>query len=151
MRIYIAGPMGAFPDDEFNRKSFEIAWNKITQMGHIAISPHFLESTIDIETRSRIGMGQVYRYALPIDIFALSSCDGAIALPGWHDSRGSRVEEHVSRLMEIPWDVGNQYDSPQNHAPTGPPKNDDEKHALEMYIHECVKSLENRLKEKTDA
>jgi len=142
MRIYIAGPMGAFPDDDFNRKSFELAWKKITEMGHIAISPHFLESTIDIESRNKMGMGQVYKYALPIDIFALSSCEAAIALPGWRKSRGSCFEEHAARLMEIHWAEMGQYDYPANFAPAGPPRNHVETEALNHYVHEMVKYLE---------
>ena len=141
MRIYIAGPMGAFPDDDFNRKSFELAWKKITEMGHIAISPHFLESTIDIESRNKMGMGQVYKYALPIDIFALSSCDAAIALPGWRTSRGSCFEEHAARLMEIHW-----AEKATVRSMEGPPRNDADREVLNHYVHDAVKYLETTMR-----
>ena len=103
MRVYIAGPMGKWALQDYNRASFEQAWNHLTKAGVTAISPHFLESAIDIEARARMGAGALYRYAIPIDIFALSSCQAALALPGWEDSKGSCVEQVNAGLMEIPW------------------------------------------------
>jgi hypothetical protein len=84
------------------RAAFTYAWNRLMQAGFTAISPHFLENAIDIETRAHKSKEEVYRYALPIDLFALSSCDAIMVLPGWADSDGTNFELHGARLMGIP-------------------------------------------------
>jgi len=101
IRIYIAGPMTGLPD--FNRAAFTYAWNRLTRLGYEVVSPHFLESVIEIESRTQMGPGAVYRYALPMDLFALSSCRFVVALPGWEQSNGANFEKHGADLMNIPW------------------------------------------------
>lgn len=88
---------------DHNRASFAKAWNKFTQAGFDVVSPHFLESVIEIDTRATMGPGHVYRYAIPIDVFAISSVDVCVALPGWEHSKGCKLEKHCAELMHIPW------------------------------------------------
>lgn len=104
MRVYIAGKMTGMPDN--NRPAFATAWNLLMQAGVDAVSPHFLESAIEIDTRSKMGTAAVYRHVLPVDTFAISSVDAVIALPGWEDSRGAQFEKHFADLIEIPWITG---------------------------------------------
>ena len=101
MRVYIAAPMTGHPDN--NRASFAYAWNELIEAGFDATSPHFLESSIEIETRAKMGTASVYRHVLPVDVFAISSVDAVLALPGWEDSRGAKFEKHFAELIEIPW------------------------------------------------
>ena len=101
MRVYLAGPMTGLPQN--NREAFAYAWNKLIEEGFDAISPHFLESAIEIETRAKMGTAAVYRHVLPVDCFAISSADAVLALPGWEDSRGCNFERHFADLIEIPW------------------------------------------------
>lgn len=101
MRVYIAGPMTGLPDN--NRAAFAYAWNRLMEAGFDAVSPHFMESAIEVETKARMGTAAVYRHVLPVDIFALSSVDAVLALPGWEQSRGAKFEKHFADLIEVPW------------------------------------------------
>jgi hypothetical protein len=92
--------MTGHPDH--NRAAFTYAWNRLQAAGYTAISPHFLENGIEVEARAKSGVAEIYRYALPIDLFAMSSCDAVMSLPGWENSRGSLFEGHGAGLMEIP-------------------------------------------------
>ena len=49
MRVYIAGPMTDVVNN--NRPAFARAWNELIRHGFDAISPHFLESAVEIDTR----------------------------------------------------------------------------------------------------
>lgn len=101
MRVYIAGPMTGQPNN--NRDAFAFAWNRLIEAGVDPVSPHFLESAIEIENRTRMGTAAVYRHVLPVDCFAISSVDAVVALPGWETSRGCLFEKHFADLIEIPW------------------------------------------------
>jgi hypothetical protein len=124
MRIYVAGPMTGLPDN--NRKAFAFAWNRLMDAGFDAVSPHFLESAIEVETRAKIGIAAVYRHVLPVDLFALSGVDGVLALPGWEESRGAKFEKHFADLIEIPWVVSSD---PLNTQ-------------LEVWVTDCINQLE---------
>lgn len=126
-RVYVAGPMTGIPDQ--NRPAFRFAWNHLTQRGFHVISPHFLESSIEVDTRAAIGTGEVYRYALPIDIFALSSCSYVVALPGWETSNGAGFERHGAELMRIPW-IAPEYTSDE--YPGG----------LDDWLDECIDMIQ---------
>ena len=96
--------MTNMPDN--NRAAFAFAWNRLIEAGVDAVSPHFLESAIEIENRTRMGTAAVYRHVLPVDCFAISSVDAVLALPGWEGSRGCLFEKHFADLIEIPWVSG---------------------------------------------
>jgi hypothetical protein len=83
------------------RAAFTYAWKRLHEAGFTPVSPHFLENGIDIETRAKMSKEEVYKYALPIDIFALSSCDAMMVLPRWETSDGTRFEMHGASLMGI--------------------------------------------------
>jgi hypothetical protein len=89
--------------DNNNRKAFAYAWNKLVERGFDPVSPHFLESAIEIETRAKMGTAAVYRHVLPVDCFAISSVDAVLALPYWRYSKGCQFEKHFADLIEIPW------------------------------------------------
>ncbi len=101
IRLYIAGPMTDVTNE--NHPAFRTAWHMGLQRGHHMVSPHFLESVIEVQTRVKLGPAAVYRHVLPIDVYALSSCDAVIALPGWHSSKGCKLEAMAADLMGIPW------------------------------------------------
>jgi hypothetical protein len=98
-RVYIGGPMTKEKDK--GTAAFVYAWNRLKKAGYYPVSPHHLENAIDIETRAKLSKEEVYRYALPIDIFALSSCDVMIVLPRYYDSDGTGFEQHGAKLMGI--------------------------------------------------
>lgn len=122
-KIYVAGPMSGMPD--YNRRTFQIAWNYLTMKGHLPVSPHFLEAPVEVDSRARLGPEVLYRHVLPLDIFALSTTEAVIALPGWEVSKGCGFEEHAASLMGIPWI------SPDDEYPTD---HDD----LIGYLDECL-------------
>ncbi len=101
MRVYIAGPMTGYKDN--NRHAFAFAWNRLMEAGFDAVSPHFMESAIEVETKARMGQPAVYRHVLPVDLFALSSVDAVLALDGWENSKGALFERHFTTLIQIPW------------------------------------------------
>ena len=47
MRVYVAGPMTGMENN--NREAFAYAWNRLLEAGVDPVSPHFLESAIEIE------------------------------------------------------------------------------------------------------
>lgn len=104
MRVYIAGPMTGLPEN--NGPAFAKAWRMLHDAGHDPISPHFLESSLPPEVRERMGTGGIYRSVLPIDVFAMSTVDAVLALPGWQFSRGAKFEKHFADLCDIPWVSG---------------------------------------------
>lgn len=101
MRVYVAGPMTGILDN--NKPAFALAWTRLHEAGFEAISPHFLESVMEVKTREAMGTAAVYRHVLPVDIFALSSVEAVLALPNWQGSRGAKLEKHFADLIEIPW------------------------------------------------
>jgi hypothetical protein len=134
-RVYIAGPMTGIP--EHNHPAFKAAWNALTQAGYEAISPHFIESVIEIDSRVQIGQGAVYRYALPIDTFALSSCEAVVALPGWEQSQGCGFEKHAADLMDIPWvapEWSDRWCETENQIMN-----------LDLYLNDCITLLKQEL------
>ena len=135
MRVSIPGPMGKYKDEDYNRASFAFAWNHLTVAGITAISPHFLESAIEIDARAKMSIEAVYRYAIPIDIFALSSCDYAIALPGWEGSKGCVCEKVNADIMGIPWIAP---DTVLVGGPSGIGN------GLDEYLEQCVEELKER-------
>jgi hypothetical protein len=136
MRVYIAGPMNGYPD--FNKGSFLKAWNILMAAGYDATSPHFLENKIEVEVRARRGVDAIYRYALPIDIYAISGVDAVVALPGWERSRGAGFEKHAADLMGIPW-VAPEYTSDEYPMTEGVTDED----MLEFWINDCIAILED--------
>ncbi len=92
--------MSDVPDH--NREAFQYAWNRLMRANFTAVSPHHLENGIEIDTRAKCGKAEIYKYALPIDLFALSSCDLMMTLPDSDDSRGLAFEIHGANLFEIP-------------------------------------------------
>ncbi len=136
MRIYVAGPMTGLPDN--NRAAFAYAWNRLMEAGLDAVSPHFMESAIEVETKARMGTAAVYRHVLPVDLFALSSVDGVLALPGWEDSRGAKFEKHFADLIEIPW-VTTVSDG--DFIPGFPDDMDMQRHVLEYGVAKAIDTL----------
>lgn len=99
-RVYIGGKMTGVLNH--NRDAFQYAWNRLMRAGYTAVSPHHLENGIEIDVRALAGKGEIYKYALPIDLFALSSCDGMMVLPDSDESNGLKFEIHGAGLFEIP-------------------------------------------------
>lgn len=97
-RVYIMGPMSGRPN--LNREAFSIANDKLLLHGYWPINPHHIESPFP--RGEPFKQEQMYRQVMPMDVFALSTADAVIALPGWEMSRGSALEAHAADLMGIP-------------------------------------------------
>ena len=94
VRVYIAGPMRGIA--EHNYPAFHAAAASLRAKGHEVISP--AEINADWANYDQAGL---YRICLKRDIHELVECDAIYMLPGWHDSRGARVERHIAQTMGL--------------------------------------------------
>ena len=95
MKVYIAGPMSGLPD--FNYPAFFRAAEALTKCGHVPINPARTEGREDCKTWLD------YMRAALRDV---ADADGIALLPGWQDSRGAALEQHlgVSLGLDVrPW------------------------------------------------
>lgn len=99
MRLYIAGPMTGLIDN--NHPAFEYACKRLYDAGHTPVSPHVLEANAHTYQNDKMTKGELYRWVIPGDIFALASCHGVVALPGFECSDGTAFELHGAKLFEL--------------------------------------------------
>lgn len=85
MILYLAGKMTGLPD--YGRKQFNEAEKRLTAKGHIVINPARLPIGLDPSDYMRIGLTM------------LDAADAIYILPGWEDSRGTRMERHYARYQ----------------------------------------------------
>lgn len=81
LRLYLSGPMTGMPD--FNRPAFCAAAERLRTRGFEVVNPAEFAPRHELMSWSdwmRIGVAE------------LSRCDGVVALPGWRDSNGARIE-----------------------------------------------------------
>lgn len=99
MRLYIGGPMSGLPNN--NHPAFAYACRRLYLAGHTPVSPHVLEANAHTHTNGQMTKGELYRWVIPGDIFALASCKGMIVLPGFEASDGTGFELHAAQLFEL--------------------------------------------------
>jgi len=84
-RVYIAGPMTGLPD--FNFPAFH------------AMAATMRAEGWHVENPAEHGHVEGAEWAeyLRFDIGRLSTCEAMMLLPGWHRSRGARLEVHIAK------------------------------------------------------
>lgn len=110
MTVYVAGPMTGIPS--FNFPAFDAAAAELRQMGYTVVSPAEMD---DEETRatamaspdgspgSGSSKGETWGDFLARDVkLVADQVDGIVVLPGWHKSRGARLETFVAFLCGKP-------------------------------------------------
>lgn len=90
MKLYIAGPMTGLPD--FNYPAFFKAAADLEAAGYEVENPaaNQPEGTASWLAFMRMSLVQISRV------------DGIALLPGWSDSKGARLEEHIGTALGLP-------------------------------------------------
>lgn len=89
--VYVSGPMTGLPD--FNYPAFRRAAQRLRHLGYEVINPaETAGGTIHLP-RSTF---------LRIDIGYCMAADAVALLPGWSDSKGSKLEVMVAEAMDLP-------------------------------------------------
>lgn len=109
-KIYIAGPMTGIP--QFNFPAFDAAALELRALGFTVVSPAELDdkSSRDAAMASPDGApgtgsshGETWGDFLARDVkLVADNVDGIAVLPGWHKSRGARLETFVAYLCGKP-------------------------------------------------
>jgi hypothetical protein len=92
MTIYLSGPMTGIKD--FNYPAFNAAATELRARGHTVLNP------------AESFAGEPYHpreWYMRKDIEMLLRADGVALLPGWFNSRGSRLECTIAREIGIPY------------------------------------------------
>jgi hypothetical protein len=97
MRIYLAGPMRGYPEDNF--PAFMQAAGALRELGHFVMCP----AEHDIGDSSPDGL----RMNLAMDTtWICLVAQGVVLMPGWRDSLGAQAEAALARRLEIPcWEL----------------------------------------------
>lgn len=89
MKLYLAGPMSNLP--EWNFPAFHAAAAKLRADGHEVINPAELNPDTTME----------WHQCMRVDIAALVTCEGIALLPGWRNSKGATLEEHIADRLRM--------------------------------------------------
>jgi hypothetical protein len=88
--IYISGPMSNTPNS--NLEAFDKAEKQLKQLGFNVLNPHKICEELNIRF-FEMGKVPTYEDYLKEDIIQmLSKCDKVLVLPGWRNSKGSKLE-----------------------------------------------------------
>ena len=90
MRVYISGPMTGHKD--LNIPVFQAAETLLTNAGFPVVNP------AKINPDPATG----WTTAMRRDIRALMDCDCILMLPGWMESRGAKLEQHIAADLGMP-------------------------------------------------
>ena len=88
-RVYIAGPMTGLP--ELNFPAFHAAAAALRAAGFDAVNP------AEINGDTTMPWVECMRR----DIQQLVTCDGIAMLPGWENSKGARLENHIASQLGL--------------------------------------------------
>lgn len=89
-RLYLAGPMSGIAD--FNYPAFNDAAEKLRSKGWVVESPAENKSP---ECNSWPGY-------MRIALRQMLTCDVAVFLPGWRQSKGAQLERQVAHRLSMP-------------------------------------------------
>lgn len=89
MRAYIAGPMSGLPG--LNFPAFHAEAKKWRDLGHEVINPAELNPDPTMP----------WAECMRRDIAALVTCDTIILLPGWQQSMGASLEQHIAKQLSM--------------------------------------------------
>lgn len=81
-RIYLSGPMTDMPD--FNYPAFNAEAARLRALGYDVVNP--------AENPPQASWAEYMRYDIPL----LLTCDTLALLPGWHTSKGARMEHYIA-------------------------------------------------------
>lgn len=94
MKLYISGPMTGLPD--FNYPAFNAAAGELAAAGFEVLNP------VDSEKLNDTGSPESWQWYMRHALLMLAAADGVALLPGWDISRGARIEERISRDLDLP-------------------------------------------------
>lgn len=89
MKAYIAGPMTGHKD--LNFPAFHAEAKKWRDLGHEVINPAELNPDPNAD----------WHECMRADIAALVTCDTIVLLPGWQQSRGASLEQHIAERLSM--------------------------------------------------
>lgn len=107
MKVYIAGPMTG--KENYNFEAFEKAreawsnhevWTPFDS-NDLVWQRHFGKDFDPFTDKCDYG-DPLIAEMIGENLKALASCDGIALLPGWQDSRGSKLEIHLAKLLRLP-------------------------------------------------
>lgn len=106
MKLYVCGPMSHRP--QFNIPAFDAAAEALRALGHEVINPAEEDSPAvraaalaspHGDPADLIPTGETWGDMLARDVkIVADGIDGVVVLPGWHASRGARLEVFVALL-----------------------------------------------------
>lgn len=88
-RIYISGPMTGRPDLNFPAFNAEAA--RLRALGHEVLNPAEINSE----------HSKSWHACLRADVAALVTCDLVALLPGWEQSEGAQLEQHLAHRLGL--------------------------------------------------
>jgi hypothetical protein len=89
MKIYISGPMTGLPGLNFS--AFNYAAETLRAAGYEVVNPAEVDQ----------GENPTWAQCMRKDIALLLQCDAIALLPGWWDSRGSRIEHNLAVELKM--------------------------------------------------
>jgi len=101
MRVYIAGPMRGYPQDnhaEFDR--IEKLWK---DAGHNPVSPAYMARALGKERKEGEfdSTPKSMREVMIIDTVVICGCDGIALMKGWQKSKGATMELALAHSIGI--------------------------------------------------
>lgn len=87
---YIAGPMTGI--DRYNFPAFYEAADRLRHLGYGVVNP--AEFGHDLEMH--------WEDCMKRDIPLMLTCDFVVVLPGWHESKGARLEADIANALGMP-------------------------------------------------
>jgi len=88
--IYISGPMKNMTDG--NMDAFDKAEKQLAKLGYDLLNPHKIGEELNLRF-FEMGKVPTYEDYLKEDIIQmLAKCDALLVLPGWRNSKGSKLE-----------------------------------------------------------
>jgi hypothetical protein len=102
--VYLAGPMSGY--DEYNFPAFEAAALDLRERGFEVYSPAEMdeaEGIVPPKGKTKIDYSPQWYHFLQRDIHLITSgkVQGGVFLPGWHGSRGARLEYDVMERLGL--------------------------------------------------
>jgi nucleoside 2-deoxyribosyltransferase len=94
--MYVAGPMSGLPD--YNRGAFSEVTQVLRDQYYGVINPAELGDTPDMKQDGR----KLWHKYLRRDIKYLMDCDAVVALEGWAESDGAKLEVSVAFELGMP-------------------------------------------------